>query len=99
MSVLEYLIDNSIIKVPKITQLENRVIQMEEENKWLKTQLEKNGVVKPTMPTSNKIGVISFDLGSSIYSIDDQFVFLGTESVGMKEVYVVILGPVGDSKI
>lgn len=51
------------------------------------------------MPTSNKIGVISFDLGSSIYSIDDQFVFLGTESVGMKEVYVVILGPVGDSKI
>lgn len=57
MSASEYLMDNTIVQVPKITQLENRVILLKEENKILKIQLEKN-VVKPTMLISNKIGAM-----------------------------------------
>jgi len=98
LSALEFLIDNDIIKVPKIAQLEDKVIQLQKDNELLRTQIGKDGVTKPTMPPSNIEGVISFDLAKAIYSADDEFVFSGIESVGELKVFVVILDPSGNSQ-
>ena len=98
LSALEFLIDNDIIRVPKIVQLEDQVAQLQEDNELLRTQIDKNGVTKPTMPPSNVKGVISFDLAKAIYSVDDDFVFSGIESTGGLKVFVVILDPDGNSQ-
>lgn len=98
LSALEFLIDNDIIRVPKIAQLENQVVQLQEDNELLRTQIGKDGVTKPTMPPSNVKGIMSFDLAKAIYSVDDEFVFSGIESSGGLKVFVVILDPNGNSQ-
>ncbi len=50
LSALEFLIDNDIIRVPKIAHLENQVLQLQDDNELLRTQIDKDGVTKPTMP-------------------------------------------------
>lgn len=54
---LTYLIDNNIVQVPKIKQLENRIVQLENENKALQSKLDKTNseyATKQPIPSSQK---------------------------------------------
>lgn len=54
---LTFLIDSNIIKVPKIQQLENRIVQLENENKELQNKLDKTNSeysTKQPIPSSQK---------------------------------------------
>jgi len=54
---LTYLIDNNIVQVPKIKQLENRIVQLENENKELQSKLDKTNSeysTKHPLPSSQK---------------------------------------------
>lgn len=54
---LTYLIDNNIVQIPKIKQLENRIVQLEKENKELQSKLDKTNSeysTKQPIPSSQK---------------------------------------------
>lgn len=54
---LTYLIDNNIVQVPKIKQLENRIVHLENENKALQNKLDKTNSeysAKQPIPSSQK---------------------------------------------
>jgi len=68
---LAFLIDQGIIDVPKITELENRVNELENENAQLKSQL--GGTSSDTYPTPSVEGdiFVSLPLGSGVPGCED----------------------------